>query len=231
MRLAWIFPTILLLFLLLLPTAQACTGPANTAAVTPLMDLEFPKKMCRDKERAECEVVPAAGAPFNMDGRLRWYWDLDNCEYGKISGSTQDLVINISAYARNPTWLALDVEPKQIVLTFQDQWDIQDDEFDPVTGKYTVREDRDVKVTIQRIGAPTGDELQQLRNRNGLVVMQLRASSDETPDFVPGLSIEPFTFDASAVAAEDRGSQDAPMLPAGAMVLALAGIAALVRRR
>jgi hypothetical protein len=216
------------LALLLAPGASACQ------AVYPLIDLEFPQKVrCSPVAPEECDPAPRnATDDYVQEGTFHWRWDLDNCGASSFGPSMDPVVVTFAPYARNPSWLEATMEPAEITITFEDQWDLMDDQNDPASGSFTFREDYPVKITIHRTGDPTPDELARLDDRNGVVDLLLKALTSETPMFQAAITVEPFSFNAAPLLEpEPAHGKESPAVPVPALALAFLACAVAARRR
>ena len=229
MRILWV-----LVVLLLVPAASACTG-AGGANVAPLLDLQFTdKKLCKDREaHKDCTPLPEVGKSFEMEGLLTWQWALDNCEAGKVSADTSDYVVTFPPFPRNPSYMTLKIAPEEIHITAADQYDVTDDKVDPATGKYTIYEEYPVHVTITRTGEPNATELERLATKDWVPEIYAKAESPGTPAYQPGFTFEVFRFDGFGLQAmeKDSAKSSTPMPPLGLALVALAVAAFATRRR
>lgn len=216
--------------LLLAPGASACFGGLDGQAVAPLLDMQFPdKKKCKAPDHSDCTLAP--GETFRMEGKLTWQWDVDNCEATNIAISVDPIVIDFPDFPRNPTWLKLSMDPPQISIPFEQQWDLLDDKIDPATQKITMYEEWPITVTIERVGDPTPEEQDKIDAKNGVVEMYAKAVSSETDGFQPGFAFENFRFSAQAPGSATSGSNDAPAPSFAFLALALVAVAVALRRR
>lgn len=210
------------------PGAQACVDSLATAA----LDLEF-EKPCKRDAVDDCPVVPDADAPYSVEGLLVWSWEVD-AQCGVAVPSPDPIHVHLTGLERHfEGWLEVTAEPSEVTLEPTDQWDLTDDDVDPVTGRIVMRESVPIRAIVSLVGEPSPEGMGSLRNRQGVATVDLRAAAGETPAFLSVSDLESFLFDGRDWLEAD-GKQDGSRLsvpsPAFPLALAAVALAALVRR-
>jgi hypothetical protein len=221
---------LLLALVLAVPGVSACQGMGQ--AVGPFLDLQFPEKQpCPRNQIDECPPVLADGESLVLEGQLRWWWDLDNCGAGSFAPSQDAVVVTFEPYERNPGFLPITIEPSSVTVSFEDQWDLTDDDHDPVAGTFTFQETYPVTATITRQGDPSGDDMDSLARRQGIAELMVKVRSSETELFDPSFTVEVFGFDARPLLQQQQAEeQEAPGVTPFAVLLALLAFVATRRR-
>lgn len=239
---AWTF-----LLLLLLPWATAepegpdtrCTAPCGW--INPIIDLHFPDKpLCGGDlvlgtggTASDCLAPPTRDKPLVLEGTVRWYWDVTS-EATYPNDPTQDIVITFTGNIANPQWISFRVEPESYTLTTVDLFspeNFQVQENSGTDAQVFFWFERPITVTFERTGEPTGEDLQRLRDRDGIQSVFLKARSTASGDrFREGFGIEEFKFRAGSDP-ELAGSLSQPAPAVGPVFPAAAVALALVLRR
>lgn len=213
------------LALVLLPGVQACSGQA-----TALLDLRFPPvEGCERGLPDGCPPLPEADEPLVLEGELVWSWDLENCATVLVPSLLPVHITFEPVHRYNAGWLDLSVEPREILIPPDQQFDVTDDFVDPGTGAYRAEERYPLTVTIALVGEPDEPSLHRLDNDAGVATMFLKAASGSTSTFQASFGIEQFRMDARSMLPSGADGRDAP-LPPLAFVLAALALAVVVRR-
>lgn len=211
--------------LLLVPGVQACSG-----ATSSYLDLAFPRPDdCGRTQPEACPPLPEADVPYVVDGILTWGWESDACS--AKAPSAMPVHIHLDPVEREAAgWLSLSVEPREILIPVQDQWDVLDDVVDP-SGTYRAQEQYPVRVTVSLVGEPSPAALERVAARNGLAQVNLKASAEATDTFAGVFTLQEFFFDGRPALepAQDAG-REAPALSPSLVALALVALAVLARR-
>ena len=213
------------LALLMLPGAQACSEQA-----TALIDLSFPKPDGCDRGLPDgCPPLPQADEPLVLEGELVWSWDLENCAAVLVPSLLPVHITFGSVHRYNADWLALTVEPREVFIPPDQQFDVTDDSIDPATGAYRAEERYPITVTIALVGEPDEASLQRLANDAGVATMFLKAESGSTSTFQASFGVEQFRMDGRSLLPADADGRESPV-PAFPVALAALALAALLRR-
>lgn len=212
------------LALLFLPGAQACSSASG------FLDLDFPRAPgCGRMDPRACPALPEADFPYVVEGTLTWGWESDACSV--LVPSAMPVHIHLDASLREATgWLDLTVEPREILIPPQEQWDVTDDEVDP-NGSFRAQEQFPVRVTVALVGEPSLEALERVQSRNGLAQVALKASADSTDAFGALFTWQDVFFDGSPLVPEDAASQRAAPSASPLLALAVLALAVAFRRR
>lgn len=174
-----------------------------------------------------CPPLPEADFPYVVDGTLTWGWESDVCSV--LVPSAMPVHIHLDPVERDVAgWLLMTVEPHEILIAPQDQWDVTDDDIDP-NGSYRAREEFPVRVTISLVGEPSQAALDGLAKRGGLAFVGLRTTADATDTFPALHTYDQFMFYAGTDLSDEDG-RDVPMI-SPVLLLALLGLGVALRRR
>lgn len=219
-----------LVALLALPGVEAC---ADRGAATAALDLAFPRPDgCKRDAPEACPALPEADVPLVVDGLLTWSWELDAACSATVP-STSPVHIHLQGLERSAEgWLLLSAEPSEITIEPQRQWDVTNDDIDPANARFRSQESYPIRVTIALVGEPSAEALDRLDARNGLVQLDLRASSEASDTFLAVTTLESFLLDGRAAMEpeDDDAGRNVPS-PSALLALAVLAFAAALRRR
>ncbi len=218
--------------LLIVPAAQACGQQ-----VTPIVGLEFDGKApCMFTATGEfdgCEPLPELGESRTYEGRVKWYWDADQCSVsgGYLQG---DMQFAFSSSDLSPKWLPAVFEPATITVPLEEYYTPTEFQFDSAQNRIYSEQTRPVSVTFTFDRLPTEGEQKQLQDRDDAarVFLKVLATGTGTGD---AFGITQFIFNADEISSasmsgEEPANVEAPGVPV-AMLLAVLAIALMRRRK
>ncbi len=216
--------------LLLLPAAEACKQ------VTPIVGLEFdgkaPCSFTATGAYEGCETLPALGESVTYDGRVKWYWDADQCSVsgGYLQG---DMMFEFSSSGLSPKWLPATFEPQTLTVPLNEYYDPTTLQFDSAQNRVYSEQSRDIQVTFTFERLPDAAERQQLEDRDDAarIFLKVLATGVGTGD---AFGITQFIFNADSIepaqeTAEQPEDQSVPALPISMLLVVL--FVAMLRRR
>lgn len=233
--------------LLVAPAASAQAMEADCSAapcgyINPIINLDFPEKLdCgvgnvlgAEPTPEDCMTPPATGESLVLDGTLQWYWDA-SYDGTYPADPSEPIEISFGQTSTHPGWIDFSIEPSGFTI---DNTVL----FDPQNFRPIVHDDNSVQaffwyeepvtITFTRTGEPTAEELEDMRNKDGVqpVFVKVKSTSSGT-QYKEAYGIELFRFHAA------NDPELAPLVshetpsPGLAFLLAAIGAAGVAARR
>lgn len=199
------------------PTQQECLTAAAAAAppcgyIVPQISLEFPNKPpCRAQTLGgpvaleECIPLPPVGGQHVQDGVMRFSWDVTQDgtyppDASCAAPGTPCIVISFTGTATNPKWMALAIEPAEVVLEAADFAHPDNLQVDQETQQVVFMVEVPLTVTFKRTGLGDDDASQKrIERAQGATQVFLKAKSSANGQYYKeAFGVEEFRFNPCA---------------------------------
>lgn len=244
-----------------------CLAAANSPPcgyIVPQISLEFPDKpACRAEtlggpvELSGCLALPAVDGQAVQEGVMRFSWDVSQDgayppDASCAAPGTPCIVVSFSGTSTNPKWMALSIEPAQVVIEAADFADPANLRITQETQQVVFMLEVPLKVTFKRTGLGDDEASQhRIERAQGATQIFLKAKSSANGQYYKeAFGVEEFRFNPCANddglravisqcsgepladgTTPPQGGKDAPGFGAVAALGVLAMVGVALRRR